>query len=90
MGGRTSANLDLFVNDNGSQTQSIKYRTDAAIYDLEAPSHTTFIEYLQIIKKCKHCHRIKSSKLKHFEISFLFYAGTDVIGISLVRYSLPK
>jgi hypothetical protein len=35
--GRTSANLDVFVNDNASQTHSIKYRTDAAIYDLEAP-----------------------------------------------------
>jgi hypothetical protein len=36
-GGRTSANLNIFVNDNASQTHSIKYRTDAAIYDQEAP-----------------------------------------------------
>jgi hypothetical protein len=35
--GRTSANLDIFVNDNASETHSIKYRTDASIYDLEIP-----------------------------------------------------
>lgn len=35
--GRTSANLDIFVNDNNGMTHSIKYSTDAAIYDKEAP-----------------------------------------------------
>jgi len=35
--GRTTANLQVFANDNASLTHSIKYRTDAAIYDLETP-----------------------------------------------------
>ncbi|TLX86880.1 MAG: hypothetical protein E6L04_03195 [Thaumarchaeota archaeon] len=49
-GGRTSANLDLFVNDNGSQTHSIKYRTDAAIYDLETPVIQHLLNTYKLLK----------------------------------------
>ena len=48
--GRTSANLNIFVNDNASLTHSIKYRTDAAIYDLEAPVIRHLLNTYQLIK----------------------------------------
>jgi len=48
--GRTTANLHLFVNDNASQTHSIKYATDAATYDLEAPVMQHVLNSYKLIK----------------------------------------
>ena len=50
-GGRTSANLDVFVNDNASQTHSIKYKTDSAIYDLETPVVQHLLNTYKMLKK---------------------------------------
>jgi PsbP-like protein len=48
--GRTSANLDIFVNDNASQTHSIKYRTDSAVYDLEEPIIQHLLSTYKLLK----------------------------------------
>ena len=48
--GRTAANLHLFVNDNTSLTHSIKYRTDAGIYDLETPVIQHILNSYKLIK----------------------------------------
>jgi len=48
--GRTSANLHIFVNDNASQTHSINYGTDAAVYDLEAPVIQHLLNSYKLIK----------------------------------------
>jgi hypothetical protein len=48
--GRTSANLNVFVNDNASLTHFIKYRTDAAIYDLETPVIQHLLNTYKLIK----------------------------------------
>jgi hypothetical protein len=48
--GRTSANLDVFVNDNPGQTHSIKYRTDAQIYDLEIPVIQHLLNTYKLLK----------------------------------------
>jgi len=49
--GRTSANLDVFVNDNASLTHSIKYRTDASIFHLEAPVIKHVLNSYKLLKK---------------------------------------
>jgi hypothetical protein len=48
--GRTTANLQVFVNDNASLTHFIKYRTDAAIYDLEAPVIQHLLNAYKLLK----------------------------------------
>jgi plastocyanin len=48
--GRTTANLHLFVNDNASQIHSIKYATDPATYDLEAPVMQHVLNSYKLIK----------------------------------------
>ncbi len=48
--GRTTANLQVFTNDNASLTHSIKYRTDVAIYDLEAPVVKHLLNSYKLIK----------------------------------------
>ena len=48
--GKTTANLQVFTNDNASLTHSIKYRTDASIYDLEAPVVKHLLNSYKLIK----------------------------------------
>jgi len=48
--GRTTANLQIFANDNASLTHSIKYRTDAAVYDLEGPVEKHLLNSYKLIK----------------------------------------
>jgi hypothetical protein len=48
--GKTTANLEVFTNDNASLTHSIKYRTDASIYDMEAPVIKHLLSSYKLIK----------------------------------------
>jgi hypothetical protein len=48
--GRTTANLQVFTNDNASLTHSIKYKTDASIYDMEAPVVKHLLNSYKLIK----------------------------------------
>ena len=48
--GRTTANLQIFVNDNASLTHSIKYTTDASVYDMEAPVVKHLLNSYKLIK----------------------------------------
>jgi plastocyanin len=52
--GRTTANLQLFVNDNASLTHSIKYKADAGIYDLELPVIQHILNSYKLIKNNGH------------------------------------
>jgi hypothetical protein len=48
--GRTTANLQVFTNDNASLTHSIKYKTDASVYDVEAPVVRHLLNSYKLIK----------------------------------------